>query len=143
VLAEIAARHGVTPTQVVVRWHVDHEVVVIPKSANPGRIAADFDIFGFSLTDEELGRIDGLSAPAGSGCGPAPSGRAYRAPVAAVVVDRGQLGDQALKVGAGPGLLTDGSRPARYRQGRQSANPRITGGFVSRLRESSRGRGDR
>jgi 2,5-diketo-D-gluconate reductase A len=62
VLAEIAARHGVTPAQVVVRWHVDHEVVVIPKSATPGRIAANFDVFGFSLTDEELGRIDGLSS---------------------------------------------------------------------------------
>jgi 2,5-diketo-D-gluconate reductase A len=61
VLADIAARHGVTPAQVVVRWHVDHQVVVIPKSANPGRIAANFDVFGFSLGDEELGRIDGLS----------------------------------------------------------------------------------
>jgi diketogulonate reductase-like aldo/keto reductase len=36
-------------------------VVVIPKSATPERIAANFDVFGFSLTDEELGRIDGLS----------------------------------------------------------------------------------
>ena len=62
VLADIAARHGVTSAQVVVRWHVDHEVVVIPKSANPERIAANFDVFGFSLSDEELGRIDGLSA---------------------------------------------------------------------------------
>jgi 2,5-diketo-D-gluconate reductase A len=62
VLAEIAARHEVTPAQVVVRWHIDHEVVVIPKSANPQRIAANFDVFGFSLTDEELGRIDGLSS---------------------------------------------------------------------------------
>jgi 2,5-diketo-D-gluconate reductase A len=61
VLAEIAAHHGVTPAQVVVRWHIDHEVVVIPKSANPQRIAANFDVCGFSLTDEELGRIDGLS----------------------------------------------------------------------------------
>jgi 2,5-diketo-D-gluconate reductase A len=61
VLAEIAARHGVTPTQVVLRWHIDHEVVVIPKSATPERIAANFDVFGFSLTDEEQGRIDGLS----------------------------------------------------------------------------------
>jgi 2,5-diketo-D-gluconate reductase A len=61
VLADIAARHGVTPAQVVVRWHIDHEVVVIPKSANPGRIATNFDVFGFSLTDEELGRIDRLS----------------------------------------------------------------------------------
>jgi 2,5-diketo-D-gluconate reductase A len=61
VLVEIAARHGVTPAQVVVRWHIDHEVVVIPKSASPERIAANFDVFGFSLTTEELGRIDGLS----------------------------------------------------------------------------------
>jgi 2,5-diketo-D-gluconate reductase A len=62
VLAEIAARHGVTPAQVVVRWHVDHEVVVIPKSATRQRIAANFDVFGFSLTSEELARIDRLSA---------------------------------------------------------------------------------
>ncbi|HEV3463963.1 MAG TPA: aldo/keto reductase [Actinomycetota bacterium] len=60
VLAGIAARHGVTPAQVVVRWHVDHQVVVIPKSATPERIAANFDVFGFSLSDEELTAIDGL-----------------------------------------------------------------------------------
>jgi 2,5-diketo-D-gluconate reductase A len=61
VLAEIAAAHGVTPAQVVLHWHVDHQVVVIPKSATPERIAANFDVFGFSLTEEELRRIDGLS----------------------------------------------------------------------------------
>jgi 2,5-diketo-D-gluconate reductase A len=60
-LVEIATRHGVTPAQVVVRWHVDHQVVVIPKSATPERIAANFDVFGFSLTEEELARVDGLS----------------------------------------------------------------------------------
>jgi diketogulonate reductase-like aldo/keto reductase len=64
VLAEIARRHGVTPAQVVVRWHVDHGVVVIPKSATPERIAANFDVFGFSLDDEEIRRIDGLSEAA-------------------------------------------------------------------------------
>ena len=61
VLTEIAARHGVTTAQVVVRWHVDHQVVVIPKSATPERIAANFDVFGFSLSEQELARIDGLS----------------------------------------------------------------------------------
>jgi 2,5-diketo-D-gluconate reductase A len=61
VLAEIAARHGATPAQVVLRWHLDNEVVVIPKSATPERIAANFGVFGFSLSDEELRRIDGLS----------------------------------------------------------------------------------
>jgi 2,5-diketo-D-gluconate reductase A len=65
VLAEVAARHGVTPAQVVLRWHVDHEVVVIPKSATPERIAANFDVFGFSLGDEELARIDGLAGAGG------------------------------------------------------------------------------
>jgi 2,5-diketo-D-gluconate reductase A len=60
-LVEIAARHGVTPAQVVLRWHVEHEVVVIPKSATPERIAANLDVFGFPLTEEELRRIDGLS----------------------------------------------------------------------------------
>jgi 2,5-diketo-D-gluconate reductase A len=61
VLVEIAARHRVTPAQVVVRWHVDHQVVDIPKSASPERIAVNFDVWGFALTGEELARIDGLS----------------------------------------------------------------------------------
>lgn len=61
VLAEVAARHGVTPAQVVLRWHIDHGVVVIPKSATPERIAANFDIFDFSLDEADLRRIDGLA----------------------------------------------------------------------------------
>ena len=64
VLADIAERHGVTPAQVVIRWHLDHQVVVIPKSASPERIAANFDVFGFSLDEAELRRIDGLSPSA-------------------------------------------------------------------------------
>jgi diketogulonate reductase-like aldo/keto reductase len=62
VLAEVAAEHGVSPAQVVLRWHLDHDVVVIPKSKSRDRIESNFDLFGFSLTDEELRRIDGLSA---------------------------------------------------------------------------------
>jgi diketogulonate reductase-like aldo/keto reductase len=61
VLTAIAERRGVTTAQVVVRWHVDHEVVVIPKSATPERIAANLDVFGFSLDETELRRIDELS----------------------------------------------------------------------------------
>jgi 2,5-diketo-D-gluconate reductase A len=60
VLTEIAERHGVTPRQVVLRWHVEHEFVVIPKSSNPERIAANFDVFGFSLDPAEVARIDAL-----------------------------------------------------------------------------------
>jgi 2,5-diketo-D-gluconate reductase A len=62
VLTEIAAAHGVTPAQVVLRWHLEHDLTVIPKSAHPDRIAANIDLFGFRLTGEETARIDRLSA---------------------------------------------------------------------------------
>ncbi len=61
VLAEVAAAHGVSAAQVVLRWHLDHGVVVIPKSATPARIAANFDVFDFRLTPQELTRVDALS----------------------------------------------------------------------------------
>jgi 2,5-diketo-D-gluconate reductase A len=60
VLAEIAARHGVTPAQVVLRWHVEHQIPVIPKSADPARIAANIDLLGFSLDADEVARIDAM-----------------------------------------------------------------------------------
>jgi diketogulonate reductase-like aldo/keto reductase len=60
-LADIAAKHGVSPAQVVLRWHLQHDIVVIPKSATPERITTNLDVYGFSLTDEEMSRIDRLS----------------------------------------------------------------------------------
>lgn len=62
VLVRVAADHGVTAAQVVVRWHVEHGVVVIPKSARPERIAENLDVFDFSLDDDERRRIDSLSS---------------------------------------------------------------------------------
>ncbi len=59
-LAEIAAKYGVTPAQVVLRWHLEIGVIVIPKSARPERIEQNFDLFGFSLTSEEVARINNL-----------------------------------------------------------------------------------
>jgi 2,5-diketo-D-gluconate reductase A len=59
-LAEIAAKYGVAPAQVVLRWHIDTGVIVIPKSARPERIEQNFDIFGFSLTPDEVTRINDL-----------------------------------------------------------------------------------
>lgn len=61
-LTEIAQRHGVSTAQVVLRWHVEHGVVAIPKSATPERIAANLDVFGFSLSADEVARIDALGA---------------------------------------------------------------------------------
>jgi 2,5-diketo-D-gluconate reductase A len=60
-LVRIAAAHGVTPARVVIRWHVEHEVVVIPKSSDPARIAENADVFGFSLSAAELEELDGIS----------------------------------------------------------------------------------
>ena len=61
VLTEIAWAHSVTPAQVVLRWHLDHEIAVIPKSADPKRIVANLNLFGFSLDPEEVAQIDGLA----------------------------------------------------------------------------------
>jgi 2,5-diketo-D-gluconate reductase A len=61
VLAKIAAAHGVTPAQVVLRWQLQHNVVVIPKSARPERIAANLDILGLALSPEEMASIDGMA----------------------------------------------------------------------------------
>jgi 2,5-diketo-D-gluconate reductase A len=59
-LADIAARHQVTPAQVVLRWHIEHGIPVIPKSAKRDRIAANFDLFSFELTPDEVARIDAM-----------------------------------------------------------------------------------
>ncbi len=61
VLTQIAAAHAVTPAQVVLRWHLEHNITVIPKSAHPDRIAANIDLLGFSLTPEQVAVIDALS----------------------------------------------------------------------------------
>jgi 2,5-diketo-D-gluconate reductase A len=61
VLTSIAAAHGVTAGQVVLRWHLEHNITVIPKSARPERIAANLDLLGFSLSAEQVAAIDGLA----------------------------------------------------------------------------------
>lgn len=58
---EIAARHGKTPAQVMVRWCVQHGTVPIPKSTNPRRIAENFTVFDFDLSPAEMRRLDDLS----------------------------------------------------------------------------------
>jgi diketogulonate reductase-like aldo/keto reductase len=60
VLAEIAAKHHVTPAQVVLRWHLELGITVIPKSARRERIESNLELFGFSLTAEEVARLNRL-----------------------------------------------------------------------------------
>ena len=59
-LAEIAASCGVTPAQVVLRWHLEIGVIVIPKASRPEHIEQNFDLFSFALTPEEVTRITRL-----------------------------------------------------------------------------------
>jgi diketogulonate reductase-like aldo/keto reductase len=61
VLEKIANTHGVTTAQVVLRWHLQHDVTVIPKSARPDRITANLDVLGFSLTPEDMAAIDAMA----------------------------------------------------------------------------------
>lgn len=60
VLSEIAGKYGKTPAQVMLRWHLQEGRSAIPKSVNPERIAANFDVFDFELSGDDLATINGL-----------------------------------------------------------------------------------
>ncbi|WP_173225188.1 aldo/keto reductase [Kroppenstedtia pulmonis] len=60
-LVKIAANHGKTPAQVILRWDLQHGVVTIPKSVRPERIEQNADIFDFELSQEEMEKIDALN----------------------------------------------------------------------------------
>jgi 2,5-diketo-D-gluconate reductase A len=61
-IGEIAARHGKTPAQAILRWHLQLGNVAIPKSATPQRIRENAAIFDFELSDEEMGAIGDLDS---------------------------------------------------------------------------------
>jgi diketogulonate reductase-like aldo/keto reductase len=67
VIGEIAATHGKSPAQVMLRWHLQEGRSAIPKSVKPARIAENFDVFDFELTADELAAIDGLNTGVRSG----------------------------------------------------------------------------
>lgn len=59
-IAGIAAKHGRTPAQVALRWHIQNGLVAIPKSVTPTRIAENLDVFKFELTNEDMAKIVSL-----------------------------------------------------------------------------------
>lgn len=69
-LARVAAKHGKSPAQVVLRWHLQLGNVAIPKSATPSRIRENIDLAGFELDADDLAAIAGLDT--GTRVGPDP-----------------------------------------------------------------------
>lgn len=67
----IAQRHGKTPAQIILRWHLQHGICAIPKSVRPARIAENFAVFDFSLDADEMAAIDALDTGNRSGPNPA------------------------------------------------------------------------
>lgn len=73
VIGAIARRHGRTPAQVTLRWHLQLGTVVIPKTTNPARMRENLQILDFALTEEDLAAIGALDA--GRRLGPDPDER--------------------------------------------------------------------
>lgn len=64
-IAEIARKYGKSPAQVILRWHLQEGLVVIPKSVTPHRIRDNLELFHFELDDVDMSRIAALDRPDG------------------------------------------------------------------------------
>lgn len=61
-ITRIAAAHGATPAQVVIRWHLQSGIIVFPKSNSAERMRENFDVFGFELSADDMAAIDALDS---------------------------------------------------------------------------------
>jgi len=73
VLADIAAQYGKSPAQAILRWHLQQELVVIPKSVTPERIRENLEIFDFELSDDDMRKIAALDDPESGKTGSQPA----------------------------------------------------------------------
>lgn len=64
-ITAIAEAHGKSPAQVIIRWHLQDGLIVLPKTATPLRVAENFDVFDFTLSDDEMAAIAVLDRPNG------------------------------------------------------------------------------
>ena len=67
VLSQLAEKHGKTPGQLVLRWHVQNGLVTIPKTASPERMAENLDVFDFALDPQDLAELSVLDEGPGAG----------------------------------------------------------------------------
>lgn len=70
IIRDLAEKYGKSPAQIVIRWHLDSGLVVIPKSVTPARIAENFNVWDFRTDKDELGEIAKLDQ--GKRLGPDP-----------------------------------------------------------------------
>jgi len=66
VLQGLASRHGKTVAQVILRWLIQRDIVVIPKSVRPERMRENFSVFDFTLTEEDMGAVRALDLKSSS-----------------------------------------------------------------------------
>ncbi len=69
-IVDLARKHGKSPAQVTLRWHLQHGLIVIPKSVTPARIRENIDVFDFELSSAEMAAIDAIKE--GARLGPDP-----------------------------------------------------------------------
>lgn len=70
VVAELALKHDKTSAQIILRWHLEQGITVIPKSFRPERLAENLDVFDFTLAIDEIAAIDALDTGLRSGPDP-------------------------------------------------------------------------
>lgn len=75
-LEKLAKKHGKSVAQIIIRWHLQEGLIVIPKSIHQERIAGNFDVFGFELDGEDMQTIHGLDSADGR-TGPDPATAAF------------------------------------------------------------------
>jgi 2,5-diketo-D-gluconate reductase A len=75
-IVEIAAKHRKTPAQVVIRWHVDNGLIVIPKTVRLERLKENIGVFDFKLDGDDMRGIEALDSPNGR-MGPDPATAAF------------------------------------------------------------------
>lgn len=69
-LQQIGLTYGKTPAQVIIRWHLQHGLIVIPKSVTPARILSNINVNDFELTQEDMMKIDALNRDERTGTNP-------------------------------------------------------------------------